>query len=70
MLAIGPLAGEGGVAPAKTGEPAALPAGQAARVDGKLTKGLGVAGVGAEERPARWDAGGQARRPRRLRGKR
>jgi hypothetical protein len=37
MLAIGPLAGEGGAAPAKSGEPAAIPAGQVARLDHTLT---------------------------------
>jgi hypothetical protein len=37
MLAIGSLAGEGGAAPAKSDEPVALSAGQAAGVDGKLT---------------------------------
>jgi hypothetical protein len=35
--AIRPLAGEGGAAPAKSGEPAALPAGQAAELDQGLT---------------------------------
>jgi hypothetical protein len=37
MLAIGSLAGEGGTAPAKSGELAALPAGQAAGLDHTLT---------------------------------
>jgi hypothetical protein len=36
-LAIRPLAGGGGAAPANFGEPAALPAGQAARLGQGLT---------------------------------
>jgi hypothetical protein len=41
-------------------------AGQVARLDHGAHLGLGEAGVGAEGRPARGRAGGQARWPRRL----
>jgi hypothetical protein len=37
MLAIGSLAEEGGAAPAKSGEPAAIPTAQVARLDHTLT---------------------------------
>jgi hypothetical protein len=37
MLAIGSLAGEGGAALAKSGEPTAIPAGKVARLDHTLT---------------------------------
>jgi hypothetical protein len=56
--AIGSLAGEGGAAPAKSGEPATLPAGQAVGVDGMLTYGVGVTGVRAGKLPARGVDGG------------
>jgi hypothetical protein len=66
MLATGPLPGEGGVAPAKSGEPAAVPAGQAARLGQGAHLGATATGVEAEGRPARGRAGDQARWPRRL----
>jgi hypothetical protein len=61
-----PLAGEAARLRPIPGEPAALPAGQVARLDHGAHLGLGEAGVGAEGRPARGRAGGQARWPRRL----
>jgi hypothetical protein len=54
------------VAPAKSGEPAAIPAGQAARLGQGAHLGATATGVEAEGRPARWGTGGQARWPRRL----
>jgi hypothetical protein len=54
------------VAPAKSSEPAAIPAGQAARLGQGAHLGATATGVEAEGRPARWGAGGQARWPRRL----
>jgi hypothetical protein len=66
MLATGPLAGEGGAALAKSGEPAAVPTGQAARLGQGGHLGATATGVEAEGRMARGRAGDQARRPRRL----
>jgi hypothetical protein len=61
-----PLAGDGGAGAANTGEPAALPAGQAIVLDQVLTYELWDAGVEAEERPATGFGGGRRRWPRRL----
>jgi hypothetical protein len=65
-LAIGPLAGEAARLWPIPGEPAALPAGQVARLGQGAHLGATVTGVGAEGRPARGRAGDQARWPRRL----
>jgi hypothetical protein len=67
MLAIGPLAGEAVRLQPNPGEPAAIPAGQAARIGQGGSPRATETGVEAEGRPKRWPAGGQARWPRRLR---